>query len=374
MLRHPFSPSRGAKRQNLSLTIAFAAISLIAAFFLISSVDLFAPQRPAPSNGGARQVPRQEAVVPVATGIYDWSLVDPAPTLPREALDFARNVPLETVFKPLSVGTASTAVTLPTPARPESAQPAQLAEVPKAIQPVTAVPLPIPRPPEFRSPRPAETPKLASVSKVEPRRRAAPISEPIDNRSFFEKLFGVQPARQPETALSYASVDTTGSIAPTTRIAPPVAGGAKTAVYDISAKVVILPNGERLEAHSGLGDKLDDPRFVHVRMKGPTPPGTYTLTEREALFHGVRALRLNPVGGSSAIYGRDGILAHTYLLGPNGDSNGCVSFKDYDRFLQAYLRGEINRLVVVRGNGEDALPRLASSGTPRRAALPARNI
>ena len=47
------------------------------------------------------------------------------------------------------------------------------------------------------------------------------------------------------------------------------------------------------------------------------------------------------------MYGRDGILAHTYMLGPNGQSNGCVSFKDYDAFLHAYLRGEVDRIVVV---------------------------
>jgi hypothetical protein len=35
------------------------------------------------------------------------------------------------------------------------------------------------------------------------------------------------------------------------------------------------------------------------------------------------------------------------MLGPNGDSNGCVSFKNYDAFLQAYLNHEIRRLVVV---------------------------
>ena len=79
-----------------------------------------------------------------------------------------------------------------------------------------------------------------------------------------------------------------------------------------------MPNGERLEAHSGLGEKIDDPRFVHVRMHGATPPGTYDLTEREKLFHGVRAIRLNPVGGSAAVHGRAGLLAHTYMLGPNG--------------------------------------------------------
>jgi len=87
-------------------------------------------------------------------------------------------------------------------------------------------------------------------------------------------------------------------------------------------------------------------------MRGPTPPHIYDLTEREALFHGVRAIRLNPVGGSQAIHGRAGLLAHTYLLGPNGDSNGCISIKDYNRFLQAYLRGEIRQLIVVRDRSE----------------------
>ena len=82
-------------------------------------------------------------------------------------------------------------------------------------------------------------------------------------------------------------------------------------------------------------------------MRGPTPPHIYDITEREALFHGVQALRLNPVGGSGAIYGRVGLLAHPYMLGPRGDSNGCVSVKDYNRLLQAYRRGEVRRLVVV---------------------------
>jgi hypothetical protein len=117
-----------------------------------------------------------------------------------------------------------------------------------------------------------------------------------------------------------------------------------------------MPNGERLEAHSGFGDMIDDPRFVHVRMRGATPPATYDLSEREKLFHGVRALRLSPVGGSAAVHGRAGLLAHTYLLGPNGQSNGCVSFREYDKFLQAYLRGEVKRLVVVAGRGQDGPP------------------
>jgi hypothetical protein len=95
-------------------------------------------------------------------------------------------------------------------------------------------------------------------------------------------------------------------------------------------------------------------------------------------------LRLNPVGGSAVAYGRDGLLAHTYMLGPNGDSNGCVAFRNYDRFLQAYLydrflqaylRGEVKRLVVVTGRGQDVLPRVVNNrpGMPQRSTLPARD-
>ncbi|MBD9445684.1 MULTISPECIES: DUF2778 domain-containing protein [unclassified Rhizobium] len=119
------------------------------------------------------------------------------------------------------------------------------------------------------------------------------------------------------------------------------------AVYDISANVVYLPNGERLEAHSGLGKMRDNPRYVHAKNRGPTPPHTYNLTMRESLFHGVEAIRLNPVGGAGYVYNRVGLLAHTYMLGARGDSNGCVSFKDYKRFLAAFKRGQIRQLVVV---------------------------
>jgi hypothetical protein len=68
---------------------------------------------------------------------------------------------------------------------------------------------------------------------------------------------------------------------------------------------------------------------------------------REALFHGVEAIRMLPLHGSEAIYGRDGILAHTYMLGPSGQSNGCVSFKDYDTFLEAFKDGKIDRIAVI---------------------------
>jgi hypothetical protein len=41
------------------------------------------------------------------------------------------------------------------------------------------------------------------------------------------------------------------------------------------------------------------------------------------------------------------------MLGENGQSNGCVSFKEYEKFLAAYNSGEIERLIVV--------PRLTST-------------
>jgi hypothetical protein len=120
-----------------------------------------------------------------------------------------------------------------------------------------------------------------------------------------------------------------------------------TAVYDLTAHTVYMPDGTKLEAHSGLGDRLDDPHHVDERDLGATPPHLYELTPREELFHGVQALRLNPVGGGGGIFGRDGLLAHPYMLGPNGDSNGCVSFKNYDTFLRAFQNGEVKRLAVV---------------------------
>ena len=120
-----------------------------------------------------------------------------------------------------------------------------------------------------------------------------------------------------------------------------------TAVYDISAHTVYLPNGATLEAHSGRGAKLDDPRYVHERMRGATPPHVYELALREKPFHGVRALRLTPIGGNGYTFGRSGLLAHTYMLGPNGDSSGCVVFKDYNAFLHAFESGEVKRLAVI---------------------------
>jgi hypothetical protein len=162
-----------------------------------------------------------------------------------------------------------------------------------------------------------------------------------DTRSIWEKLFG-KPASA--LTLAYASAET-GSLGSGHN---PASGlyDRSTAVYDITAHKVYLPDGTALEAHSGLGALLDDPRHADVKMRGVTPPTVYDLQPREALFHGVEALRLIPQDETQAL-GRDGLLAHSYMLGPNGDSNGCVSFRDYEAFLQAYKTHEITRLAVV---------------------------
>ena len=164
--------------------------------------------------------------------------------------------------------------------------------------------------------------------------------------SFFEKLFG----KVDSPALAYASADTSDLDVGQVRDSAfnPSDDDRYTAVYDITAKTVYMPDGSKLEAHSGLGARMDDPRHVAVKMHGATPaPHIYDLKMRERLFHGVAAIRLTPVGGEEVIFGRTGLLAHSYMLGPRGDSNGCVSFKDYNAFLQAFKRGEVKRLVVV---------------------------
>ena len=228
----------------------------------------------------------------------------------------------------------------------EAAKPKSEAPKPKEAAPVKVAALPPQRPteaPPSKSPSP-------SIRDMAQRAKAAVMSiASNEKQTIFEKLWGKQPSRGSLLAFASADANVTGSLGQNQN--PALGGSApydrSTAVYDISAHTVYLPDGTKLEAHSGLGSELDDPRSARIRMRGVTPPHIYELKPREALFHGVPALRLNPIGGEEAIYGRSGLLAHTYMLGPNGDSNGCVSFKDYNAFLNAYRNQGIKRLAVV---------------------------
>ncbi|WP_293856838.1 DUF2778 domain-containing protein [uncultured Alsobacter sp.] len=313
--------------------------------------------------------------IPVGVGLWASLPLQPVPDAPR--IDLSRLLPgsaepakapgpheemIRLGFAHQSTGQAAPLastwqpVAPPAPpivaAAPALPEPAKTAALPLPPPPTEARPVPAPRPAELVQQTPVpERPRVANAS-IQRRARmsvaSAPAAPAQDNRSFFERLFGGT-AKPAGDAMAYAPSQDDGADLNRSRrlgrVTP--SAGELTAVYDISAKAVYLPSGEKLEAHSGLGDHLDDPRYVHVRMKGATPPHVYDLTLREALFHGVRAIRLTPIGGSGAIHGRDGLLAHTYMLGPNGDSNGCVSIRNYERFLQAYLKGEIRKLVVV---------------------------
>ncbi len=151
------------------------------------------------------------------------------------------------------------------------------------------------------------------------------------------------------TALAFAKPDNPMREEPTrpSQSAPAWPGiGTKVAVYDIAGGMVYMPNGSKLEAHSGIGKMRDNPNFTHVTMRGPTPPGTYKLSMRETPFHGVAAIRLTPVDGR-APQGRTGLLAHSFLLRVRGDSHGCVAFADYNAFLKAFQRGDITHMVIV---------------------------
>jgi type VI secretion system (T6SS) effector TldE1-like protein len=229
-----------------------------------------------------------------------------------------------------------------------SHQVAALAPAPDR-QDADIVPMPAARPAEAQ---PAKRPR-GSVREMAQRAKAAVLAAaaPPEKPSIFERLFGKLQSSGSALAYASADADATSSLGPSSNIAS--AGTStplydrQTAVYDISAHMVYLPDGTKLEAHSGLGASLDDPRSASIRMRGVTPPHLYDLKPREALFHGVAALRLTPVGGEGAIYGRAGLLAHTFMLGPNGDSNGCVSFRDYSAFLNAYRNQGVRRLAVV---------------------------
>ncbi|WP_363349878.1 DUF2778 domain-containing protein [Methylocystis echinoides] len=364
----------------------------------VSSPRVRAPRRAhkiAPALGGV--------VLSLMTGglLYSFAENPPEPTLDVAELepagaglrgsllaDIGPHAP--TAFAPRSAGMrAQNLFIARAEAKPQSAdQPWQAAEAPTpparpaaletekaaALEAATLdAPTPPRRPAELSVALKPEPPKeqAPSLAQDEPRAPARQMARaasgstvvpaaPADGRSFFERLFGgapqtasaVTPGRPNREVMAYAATPDTGGLFGGLRSAVAPANPAArfdryTAVYDISARTVYMPDGARLEAHSGLREHLDDPRYVHLRMRGPTPPHLYMLTPREALFHGVEALRLTPVGGEGAIFGRAGLLAHTYMLGPNGDSNGCVSFRDYNAFLQAYKRGEVRRLAVV---------------------------
>jgi hypothetical protein len=208
---------------------------------------------------------------------------------------------------------------------------------------VTGIPLPRSRPADI---------------KLEAQNDPVPVfAAPAPERSMLQKLSDLLPS--PKFSLASLGPDTGVYHDGPDLVA--LGYDRQTAVYDISAHAVYLPNGMRLEAHSGMGTLMDDPEHVSERMVGATPPAVYELKPRERLFHGVAALRMTPQDTTAAL-GRSGLLTHSFMLGPTGQSNGCVSIRNYDSFLKAYRDGDFTRLVVIRSLN-DAAPasRVAAS-------------
>lgn len=288
----------------------------------------------------------------------------------RLALALANALPEVTVDVTPSVALATV--------QPVAAQEPQPAEVQVAsLPPQDDLPdnMPLPgRRPQAEIDQPAEAPKSVAPAKVQSPKAAKAQTSRVETAEAptVDALPGVQSPRsssqpiapgigssqgkptkrskaQAAEMLAYAKPDMpergSGGVFRNLFTKPSMGNGV--AVYDISAKTVYMPDGSRLEAHSGLGAMVDQPRYVDRKNTGPTPPNTYDLKLRESRFHGVEAIRLTPVGGNNK-YGRNGLLAHTYMLrGGRAESNGCVVFKDYARFLSAYKKGKIKRLVVV---------------------------
>lgn len=319
--------------------ISHAGFALVSVSFIGAAAACLIFARP----GGTVHIAKAPEIATV-TKLAPAANKAPAPRIaqrkPRIEL---RDVMFSLDFSPLSLADSAprsaTFETFAPAVQVAAVEPAHVAPapVPAATSLSENVPLPARRPVDLS--RPPAASRVAQAA-------AAPTT-PAETTSIFDKLFGTKTEQPAGPVLAYANPEE-GAVKPSPSPATAAVGPAYdkfTAVYDISARTVYLPNGTKLEAHSGLREYLDDPSHVHVRMRGATPPATYQLSLRESLFHGVRALRLTPI--DSNVFGRAGLLAHTFMLGPNGDSNGCVSFRNYDAFLQAYLRGDVKKLAVV---------------------------
>jgi Protein of unknown function (DUF2778) len=347
----------GVAVAGLVLGCAWTVYTNVIGASVYPSVNSAAFEAPAVNNSttiAARPV--QPAFNEIFASLEQRPLVMPAPENVASSLMFSERFAAAAAQGAPSragearpVETTKLAEASPPAESPKAVEAPKRAETPKpkVAAPATQLALNVP------APAPQEPAKASgnSIRDMAQRAKAAVMSIGATDRSnMVEKLWGKQPSN---SLLAYASADAnvTGSIIDT-RSQNPMLGGSppydrQTAVYDIAAKTVYLPDGTRLEAHSGLGSKMDDVRYSHVRMQGVTPPHIYELKPREALFHGVPALRLTPIGGQDKIFNRDGLLAHSYMLGPSGQSNGCVSFKDYYAFLDAYKNKGIRRLAVL---------------------------
>src|SRR5690606_9288535 len=88
-------------------------------------------------------------------------------------------------------------------------------------------------------------------------RRFAAVTDRFDNRPFFSSGTAERIVReQGQPPMIIPRSRRMAALPPSNGIAIPEEDQvlAKTAIYDIAAKAVYMPNGEKLEAHSGFGE------------------------------------------------------------------------------------------------------------------------
>ena len=250
-----------------------------------------------------RHVPapvRTALAAPDSSVVFESRWASPAPATEKGSSfsfddRFAAAAPQSIAAAPQAVpatqSVASATEAVSPPQKPER-QIAALAPVapPLAVAPerkvADAVPIPMSRPAEARASHGASVRDMAQRAKAAVMSVASNDKPPAPAKppTIFERLFGrfESTVASSGSALAYASADasSTGSIGPINQNIASVGTGAlydrQTAVYDIAAHTVYLPDGTKLEAHSGLGSSLDDPRsamaewdkYVHDATSG----------------------------------------------------------------------------------------------------------
>ena len=313
---------RSRKANTILLTVAAAGLALTVAAW-ITSPDLSAPASASPASAERSSFEDRFVSVPKAT---TSALLQP---LKRLVLAKAE----------LELSTTADALASRWPR--DDLRPAIANETPVAstAPAVTASNVPLPRSRPAAADQPAQTSQAFALATAEPITTAMATTDTMPSRperSALQKFSDMMKAKMTVASLGLGRAPDLTALG----------YDNETAVYDITAHAVYLPNGTVFEAHSGMGNLRDDPDHVNMRMVGATPPAMYSLKPREASFHGVAALRMTPAEGSD-IGGRSGLLVHSFMLGPNGDSNGCVSIRDFDRFRKAYDDGQFTHLAVV---------------------------
>jgi type VI secretion system (T6SS) effector TldE1-like protein len=326
---------RSRKANTILLTLAAAGLALTVAAW-ITSPDLSALASASPASAERSSFEDRFVSVPKAT---TSALLQPLKRLVLAKADFKADFRSD-----LELSTAADALASRWPQN--DLRPAIAGQTPLAPPVATTAPaaiassVPLPRSRPAAADQPAQTSQaFALATTAEPITTAMATTDTVPNRperSALQKFSDMMKAKMTVASLGLGRAPDLSALG----------YDNETAVYDITAHAVYLPNGTVFEAHSGMGNLRDDPDHVNMRMVGATPPAMYSLKPREASFHGVAALRMTPADGSD-INGRSGLLVHSFMLGPNGDSNGCVSIRDFDRFRKAYDDGQFTHLAVV---------------------------